>query len=187
MHDEDIVNMLFERSEWALTILRKKYSSLCTSIAGKLLQDAQDVEEVVNDVFLDVWDSIPPQRPQNLSAYMASTTRRRALTRLRQSSTRKRRGMEVNLEELEGILSSGDDPALRMEQTELAACVQRFLLRESEEDRNIFLRRYWFFDSVEDISKRFAISHSKVKSKLFRIRNRLREYMIQEGLLHERV
>ena len=185
MHDEDILDMFLDRSEHAVTMLRQKYGSLCRSIAGKLLPDPQDVEEVVNDTYLALWDAIPPARPGNLAAYVAKVTRNLALDRLAYASAQKRRGATVALQELEGVLHTGANPEEMLGEKELAESIRRFLEAQDPESRAMFLRRYWFFDSIDEILKRFAVSVSGVKNRLYRIRKKLKEHLVREGFMYE--
>ena len=185
MHDEDILDMLFDRSEHAVTILRQKYGPLCRAIAGKLLLDPQDAEEVVNDTYLALWNAIPPARPGNLAAYIAKTIRNLALDRLAYTSAQKRRGTTVALQELEGVLHNGGNPEQVLGEKELAESIRRFLETQDPESRDMFLRRYWFFDSIDEISKRFAVSASGVKNRLYRIRIKLKEHLVREGFMYE--
>ncbi len=182
MEDEEIVELYFARDERALRETEAKYGPLCRKIAINILGAPQDAEECVNDVYLALWDAIPPARPRSLMAFAAGVTRRQALKRLRHDSAGKRSpGCLVPLSELAEVLpderfSSG------VEDEDLARLIGRFLREQSPEARCVFIRRYWYFDSVRDIAGRYGFSENKVKSLLFRGRNRLKDYLRKEGV-----
>ncbi len=182
MEDEAIIELYIDRDERALRETEAKYGSLCRQLANNILGSAQDAEECVNDVYLALWDAIPPARPRSLKAFAAGVTRRQALKRLRHDAAGKRSaGCLVPLSELAEVLP---DESLRpdVKDEELAQLIGRFLKEQSLEARCVFVRRYWYFDSVRDIAGRYGFSENKVKSLLFRSRNRLRDDLRKEGI-----
>lgn len=182
MDDVQIIELYFARDEHAIKETEKKYGRLCFQIAKNLLFNNEDVEECVNDTYLAVWNKIPPTRPNNLMAFICKITRILSLKRLEHLSAAKRSALEiVSLSELEGILPDSRISSA-FEEGEISKAISAFLRREQEDARNIFLRRYWFFDSVRDIAARYSFTESKVKTMLFRSRNRLREYLKKEGI-----
>lgn len=187
MEDEQIIGLFFDRCEDAIEQTKRKYGSLCKTIAGRILQNPEDAEECVSDTYLALWDAIPPARPEPLSAFAAKITRNLALKRLEQLSTAKRNGeAAVSFEELSECLCDREAPDRMLEELALRDAITDFLQTQDKESRCIFLRRYFFFDSVGEIAQRYGLSQSKVKSRLMRTRNKLRLYLIQEGLFYER-
>ena len=180
MNDKRIVELFWNRSELAIGAAEKKYGSMCHAIAMNVLDDPQDAEECVNDTLRGLWDAIPPQRPENLRAFAAKIARNLSLKRLRYRLAEKRAASTVSFEELGDCLPGLDCVENRMEGKELSRALAEFLRTLDKESRNMFLRRYWFFDSVEQIAKGFGVSDSKVKSKLYRVRLKLKDYLAQE-------
>ena len=183
MDDYQIIRLFFERSEQAITELSRKYGALCFQIADNILDDPQDAEECVNDALFAAWNAIPPHTPHDhLYAFLARITRHLALNCCRARKRLKRDAFLCTLsEEMEQCLPSADNVACRLDDLALREAINGFLAALDEEKRNIFLRRYWYLDSVAAISDRFALSESKVKTTLFRCRKRLREHLIKEG------
>lgn len=182
MDDVQIIELFFLRDERAIKETAEKYGKLCYRIAKNLLLNSEDVEECVNDTYLTVWNKIPPTHPNNLMAFICKITRVLSLKRLEQLRAAKRSALEiVSLSELEDILpDSRISPAV--EDGEISKAISAFLRGEQEDVRNVFLRRYWFFDSIRDIAARYSFTESKVKAMLFHSRNRLRKYLKKEGI-----
>ena len=185
MEDSRITELFWERKEVAITEAQEKYSAYCLSVAMRILGNGQDSEEVVNDAFLAAWNSIPPQRPENLSTYLAKLTRRIAVDRLRLRKAKKRgRGeTELALEELEEILPAQGDPAAEAEARELEVSVQRFIASLPDSDRDLFLARYWHLHSIEELAKALNIRKGTVKTRLFRLREKLKDRLREEGYI----
>jgi RNA polymerase sigma-70 factor (ECF subfamily) len=183
LNDREIIALYWERSESAVEETEKKYGKLCRHIAMNILQNSQDVEECINDTFLGAWNSIPPQKPAVLSAYICRIARNCALKKFHYNNSKKRNAqLEISLAELEDCISQNDGEVHPGETELLAKAISTFLRTLSYENRAIFMRKYWFFDSVSDIADRFAISESKVKSILFRIRGKLKDFLMKEGI-----
>ncbi len=181
MDDRQIVELFFERSEEALRETEAKYGKLCFRIARNILGRDADTEECVNDAYLCLWNAIPPQQPDNLAAYISRIVRNLSLKRLRFESALKRDAQAlVPLSELENLLPDRLAQP-EMDDGQLGKLISAFLWREPESSRNVFIRKYFFFDSVQDIAERYSFSESKVKSMLFRTRSRLRSYLSKEG------
>ena len=187
MDDGKIIELFWSRSQEALERTREKYGALCGSLAGRLLRSAEDVEECVNDAYMALWDAIPPARPDHLGAYISRIVRNLAMTRLDYLTAEKRnREAEVSFEELSECVGGGTDPAELYQGKALGEAMAAFLRTRDPDSRRYFLRRYYFFDSVKEVASRYGVSESKVKLKLFRTRNALKEYLIKEGFLYER-
>ena len=152
-------------------------------MANNIVKDLKTAEECENDTYLEAWRTIPPHEPRTyLFAFLALITRHISLNICRDRNRLKRSAFICELStEMEQCIPSPDDTECRIDDIILKDAINNFLATLDEEKRNIFLRRYWFLDSIADISKRYAISESKVKTTLFRCRNQLREYLEKEG------
>lgn len=181
MDDPQIIQLYFDRDEHAIEETSRKYGALCFRIAGNILLSREDVEECVNDVYLHLWNAIPPLCPGSLPAYICRVARNLALKRFESIHAEKRSpDMTVPLSEIEAFLP--DEQALsHAEREELRSLLRIFLSGEPVEARNMFIRRYWFFDSVHEIAELYSVSESKIKSMLFRTRKRLRRFLEKEG------
>ncbi len=181
MNDSQIVGLYLKRNENAIRETEKKYGRLCRRIAHNLLGNSEDAEECENDTYLGVWNSIPPELPRSLAAYVCRIARNLALKRLEYKSAEKRSAEAlVSLEELEELFPQGANDEL--DDGVLTRAIEDFLRGEKEDARNVFMRKYWFFDSISDIAEAYSFSESKVKSMLFNTRKRLKDYLIKEGL-----
>ena len=185
MDDRQIVDLYFQRKEQAIGETAKKYGSYCFSIARNILQNTADAEETVNDTYIGAWNSIPPHRPALLSTYLGKITRHLALKRWKASRTQKRGGGEVSLalEELAGCIPSDFDVESRMELAELTKILNEFVRNLPQTEQQVFLRRYWYIESIADIAAAFGFSQSKVKSMLLRTRKKLYAHLQKEGYL----
>ena len=187
MDRDELVNLFWARSPEAITQTQLAYGEMLKNLAGRILRRMEDVEECVNDTYLSLWNGIPPARPAHFAAYATKIVRNIAVKRLSYLTAEKRSvEAEVSFEELDACLSGSEDPQKIMERKELEEAISDFLRQQDPESRKFFLRRYYFFDSVKEIASRYGVGESKVKVKLFRTRNRLREYLLKEGLLDER-
>lgn len=188
MDDRQIVDLYWQRSERAIDETARKYGGYCFTIARNILGDDADAEETVNDTYLGAWNSMPTHRPVLLSTYLGKLSRRYALKRREYFNAAKRGGGEtaLALEELSGCIPSGENVQHRLEQAELSACIDRFVMTLPVTERRVFLCRYWYLDSVSDIAAGFGYSQSKVKSMLHRTRKRLKNHLEREGLYDER-
>lgn len=181
MEDDKIIKLFFERDENAIKEIKEKYGKLCYSIAFNVLENDEDVEECLNDTFLAIWNTIPPTNPNNLKSFVCKVVRNQALKRVEYDSAKKRYGIVESIEELDEIMSD-DDVSENVSKDDLSKLISDFLKNESEENRKVFIRKYFFFDSIEDISKRYSFSNSKIKNMLYRTRNKLKQYLIEEGV-----
>ncbi len=184
MEDARIIEMYWQRQESAITETAAKYGAYCRAIAMQILQNGEDAEECVNDTWLRVWNRVPPERPLRLSAYLGAITRRLALDgwRRRQSDRRGSGQVALSLEELTDCIPAGRAVEEELDEKQAAALVSDFLRTRPQAERCVFLRRYWYFDSVEQIALRYGYGTSKVKMMLKRTRDRLREVLEKEGI-----
>ena len=185
MEDRQILALLWERAEQALTQLEKQYGTRLFRTALNILTNTQDAEETVNDTYLAVWDAIPPKEPDPLSGFVYKTGRNLALKRLRHDSAARRDSRyDQSLAELESCIP-GEDFWATISARELGRAIDAFLDTLGPDSRTIFLRRYWFGDSVWEIARDRSMTESAVSTRLSRIRSKLRTYLIQEGLYYE--
>ena len=183
MEDHAIIALYWARQERALEETDSKYGGYCRTIAYNILRNREDSEECVNDTYLGTWNSIPPARPSNFSAFLCRIARNLSLKRLEYNKAMKRDlEVYVSFSELENVIADDEiDPFITDEH--LGKIISRFLRAEKEEARNVFLRRYWFFDSIGVIAEKYGFTESKVKNMLYHSRNRLREYLRKEGVI----
>ena len=183
--DQKIIELYINRSEQALSETAVKYGSYCTSIAYGILGSREDAQECVSDAYLTAWNAIPPRRPNDLGTYLGKITRNLSIDRLRTRNRDKRGGGEVPLalEELEEVVVGSDSPENEAVRKELVAGLNRFLSELTQQERYVFVRRYWYLDSLGDIAKSTGFSGSKVASMLYRLRGRLKKQLIKEELL----
>ena len=182
MDDDSLIELYFARNEQAIAETDRKYGKLCFQLADHILTDAEDARECVNDTYLSVWNKIPPTRPNHFAAFLCKITRNLSLKRLDYNLAQKRAGnVRLSFSEMEELLPD-TDTAPEWGEKKLGEVLSEFLKSEKADARNVFLRKYYFFDSVSDIAARYAFSESKVKSMLFHTRGRLREYLKKEGI-----
>ena len=183
LDDNRIVDLYLSRDEAAIAQTSEKYGSRLRSLAYGIVEDIQTAEECENDTYMEAWKSIPPHEPKNyFFAFLARITRHIALDFCKQRSRLKRSTFICELSaEMEQCIPAPDDTECRIDAIVLCDAINAFLATLSEEKRNIFMRRYWFMDSIASISQAYGLSQSKVKSVLFRSRNQLREYLSKEG------
>jgi len=183
MDDNAIIDLYFARDQQAIQATAQAYSAYCTSIARRILDDQGAAEECVNDAWLKCWQSIPPQRPRSLKSFAGRVVRNLALSALRSENAQKRGGGQVQLalDELSEVVSGADTPEGALDRQAFRAALDGFLASLPERNRNLFLRRYWYLDSVEALAKRFSMSRTQVTTTLHRLRQKLRVHLQQEG------
>lgn len=185
MDDSTIIELFFDRSEQAIRALDNKYGKICYSLSYNILHSRQDAEECVNDAYLGVWNAIPPARPNPLLAFLCRIVRNLSLMRYHADMAAKRGGgsYSVALEEMEGCLASSHTVEGDIEEHELVQLIEDFLETLSPKNRILFLRRYWFSDSYEEIAVRTGLSKKNVSVRLTRIRKQLRYYLEERGVV----
>lgn len=183
MEDNGIIELYFSRSEQAIAETDRKYGGFCYSIAYNILFNREDSEESVSDTYLSAWNAIPPTRPGILSSFLGKITRNLSLDKWRRRTASKRGGGEVPLalEELEQCVSDGETPERAYERKELEVSINRFLDLLPPTERNVFLCRYWYLDSIGEIAETFGFTMAKVNSMLRRTREKLRRQLEKEG------
>lgn len=184
LDDSKILNLFFERSQTAIFELSEKYGSVCLQIAKNILKNQQDSEECVNDAFLAVWNSVPPNRPVSLQAYVLKTVRNYALKRYHANRAQKRNShYDIAFEELENCLQTEDDAHGQYTAAELAVAMQTFLSSLDSENRILFVRRYWYGDSVAALAEATGRTPHFISVRLARTREKLKKYLRKEQLL----
>lgn len=183
MEDEKIIELFWNRNEEALVQTNRKYGSFCYGIAHNILKNEEDAEECVNDTWLKVWLVIPPKRPEFFQAFIGKITRNLSLDRYRKSRAAKRGGKTLDLifDELEECIA-GQSMDTQTDSMAITGALSQFLAGLSHDARIIFVRRYWYADSVIQIAERYGMSESKVKSALMRSRKKLKFFLEKEGI-----
>lgn len=184
MEDRQIVDLYWERSERAISETAKKYGRYCHYIAFNILHDPEDSEECVNDTYMRAWDSIPPHRPNGLKTFLGKIARNLALNRYKNLTAEKRNFGKVPLaiDELHECIPDADNVDHIVDDMMLVDIFNRFLASQSLDQRRIFMRRYWYFSSIKEISADYGMSESKVKMSLLRSRNELKKLLEKEGV-----
>ena len=184
MNDAGIIDLYWQRSERAIPETETAYGAYCHTVAYSLLRNTEDAEESVNDTWLAAWNAMPPERPNSLKAFLSRITRNIAVTRLRRCRSRKRGAGEGNLviDELSECLPGRDDPAQTVEARELLRCIEAFLTALPKRERVIFLGRYFYALSAEEIAARLGMKTAAVKSSLYRTRKYLLQKLKEEGM-----
>lgn len=182
MEDRKIIELYNSRSEDAVKETKNKYGKLISFVIGKVLKNRSDVEECEADTYLGIWNTIPPNNPDNLKAYVLKIARYQAVKKYEYLHAAKRNiNMCVPYEELSDYL--GKEYVDEWEADELRDIVNDFMVSLPEAQRQVFLLRYWYFMSVKEISKNCSMSKSKVETILFRTRNKLKEYLEERKYL----
>ena len=182
MTDSQIIELYWARNEDAIKETDFVYGKKLHYLADRIVQNFEDAQECVSDTYMKTWETIPPQRPEYFFAYIAKICRNFALGVLDWKSAAKRKGEVVSLSaEMEACIP---DPAhqRRLEGQELGEVLNRFLESLSRDHRVIFLRRYWYMDTIAEIASRYGMSESKVKTSLHRTRTKLHAFLAKEGI-----
>lgn len=179
MEDYEIVELLLKRDPAGIRYAQEKYGEMLRRLAGRILYDARDVEECLNDALLRVWQVIPPNKPDSLGAFLNVVVRQNALDRRRRQTAEKRGGTEfdLSLDELEDCVGRRDD----VSNIALTDALNRYLRTLSVPMRSAFLKRYFSAEPIKEIAKALSCSESKIKSMLFRCRKGLKKFLIREG------
>lgn len=177
MTDSDMIRLYFARDEQAIAETQKKYGKYCMTIARDIVGCEQDAEECVSDVYLKVWNSIPPERPHSLKAYIAVLTRRIAINRYHSLRAAKRnRELEVIFDELSACVAVQEEDA-----SELTALINEFLGQLSERDCRLFVRRYWYAMMPAKLAGKEGMTVNAVTVRLYKLRNQLRKFLEERG------
>lgn len=188
MEDEKIIELYFERNESAIAETSEKYGNYLYKIAFNILSDNEDSEESVNDTYMSVWNTIPPKRPNILLAFLSKITRYISINKYRAKRTQKRGGGEIDIafDELEECVPEENNLYDEIETKELAEIISVYLKNFPKTERQIFVCRYFYLDSIAEISNRFGFSQSKIASMLHRTRKKILSHLEKEGFLNAR-
>lgn len=182
MDDTKIIELFWNRDEKAIEATANKYGRKLYQLANGILRNEEDAEESVNDTYLKAWNTIPPQRPKYYFAYLSKICRNLSFGKLDWSHAQKRNAQIVELtSEMELCIPNFHNEA-RIEDEEIGKLLNRFLDTLSQEHRLIFIRRYWYLDSIQEISKRYNMSESNIKTRLHRTRTKLKKFLEREGI-----
>ena len=184
MEDEKIIELLFRRSENAISELSKKYEKICMTISMNILGNKEDAEECINDTYLGVWNSIPPQKPDNLTAFICKITRNLSLKRNTYNSAEKRQGnYGVCIDELSECIPSVNTVESEIESAELSAVIDKFISSLDKTNQFLFVRRYFFSDTYESLAKHTGIKEQAIRTRLSRIRSELKKFLAEKEVL----
>ncbi len=183
MKDEEIVSLFFYRDDDAIKILDDTYGKALTGISYRILYNEEDAKECVNDAYMNTWDSIPDARPESIFAYVGRIVRNLSINRLKKNEAKKRGGEDTTilLGELQDCITSNDSVEGEIELKELTRHISEFLHSIKQEQRMLFVERYWYAKAIKDIAKDYRMSARKVEAILYRLRNKLREYLAERG------
>lgn len=181
--DREIIELYFRRSEQAIEETEQKYGPGCARIARNILKDSRDAEESVSDTWLAAWNTIPPQEPDPLRAYLFRIIRNIATARYHKNTAQKRdSSYDVALSELEEVLAAPDRVEERLSAQELAELLNQFLAGLDRENRVLFVRRYWYGDPVNELAQQFHMGPNALSARLKRLREKLRKELAKEGI-----
>ncbi|WP_099467568.1 RNA polymerase sigma factor [Konateibacter massiliensis] len=184
MEDSQIIALFFERSEQAIVELSNKYGKVCRRVSLNILKNTLDAEECVNDAYLGVWNNIPPQKPDPLLAYVCRIVRNLSIKRYYSNTALKRNShYDIAFEELEDCIPSQNNVDEDYNVKELAKIINDFLSTLDKDNRVMFVRRYWFSDSLNELAKTFGITEHNASVRLSRIRGKLKKYLIKRGVI----
>ena len=185
MDDKQIIALYFHRDEQAIQETRWKYGRFLYGIANNILSNNQDSEECVSDTYFAAWNQIPPTRPKYLGAFLGNIVRNLSIDRWRKihAEKRGRNRLSIALTELEPTVAGNFNMETEMQQRELTEILDRFLHTLSAQDRRIFICRYWYLDTIPQISQQYNLPQTKVKSALVRCRKKLKTYLAEKGVV----
>lgn len=184
MDDSQIIELFFGRSEQAISELSRKYGRICKKLSENILSNESDAEECVNDAYLGIWNRIPPERPDRLLAYVCRVVRNLSIKKYHANTAGKRNSFyNIAMEELGECLSLPDTAASELNARELTARINTFLNTLDRKNRVMFVRRYWFSDSIAEIAAAFEMTEHSVSVRLYRTRKKMRNYLETEGIV----
>lgn len=183
MEDNQIIDLFFERSEKAITELSIKYNSVCMKTAMNITGNYEDSEECVNDAYLGVWESVPPQRPNPLLAFLLRIVKNISINRYKYIHAQKRGGnYQECIDEFEWALSTNETPEDKYIASEVAKYIDEFIDTMNRRNRLIFVRRYWYMDSYSDIAGMTGMRENAIRTRLSRQREQLKQFLIRKGV-----
>ena len=178
LEDEKIIDLYWERSESAITETDKKYRSRCIYVAKSVLNDISDAEECLNDTYLTAWNMMPPERPKFLSSFLFKIVRNHSLNKLRfHNNSKRKKDISFSTEELEECVDGNSSVEDKFDESEVVNAINEFLESLKKDRRYIFVRRYWYLDSIADIAGHCSMTEDNVMKILSRTRMQLKEYL----------
>lgn len=184
MDDSKIIELFFLRSEQAVIELSSKYGEICIKIAFNILNNLEDAEECVNDTYMGTWNSIPPQKPIPLSTYVCKIARNIALKRYRYNTAKKRNSFyDISLSELEDCIPSAAQNTVSSTEEDLTEIIEHFLDSLDKKSRIMFVKRYWYAESIAAIATEFDMTENHVAVRLLRTRNKMKTYLEKKGVI----
>ena len=183
MTDREIINLCWERHEEGVEAAMESHGDFVRRIAFNILRSSEDAEECASDSFLQMWNAIPPVRPESLRAFLGRIARNTALNMLEKKNAQKRGGSTLPLEEFAECVPGGEDPVDAASGRELAGHISDWLRMQPEAERRLFMRRYWYGDSLAELEKTQSVPAKQLASILFRQRKKLKKYLEQKGML----
>lgn len=183
MDDNGIIQLYWDRNDQAIKATSDKYGHYCRAIARNILNNEEDAEECVNDTYLNAWESMPPHWPEQLAAFLGKITRNLSFNKYKRNHAEKRGGGEITLvlDELTDCVSDTDDVEQMFDRQELVKTIDSFVRSLSPEKRNVFVRRYWYADSVSAIAADHGMPQGTVSKALERTRKQLKMYLTERG------
>ena len=184
MEDNQIIDLYFHRDESALTETANKYGTFCLRIAMNVVNVREDAEECVNDTYHTAWNQIPPTRPDSFKAFLGRIVRNFAISKYRALHAKKRfNGLEVMLSEIGDCIPATESVEQEMEAKELTEYINSWLADLKQEDRLLFVRRYWYGDEVKDLARKCGVSGTQMTQRMLRLRRKLKEYLTEKGVV----
>lgn len=183
MDDNGIIQLYWDRNDQAISATSEKYGHYCKAIAKNILNNEEDAEECVNDTYLNAWNSMPTHWPKQLATFLGKITRNLSFNKYKRDHAEKRGGGEIALilDELTDCVSDADDVEQIIDRQELSKAINSFVKNLPIEKRNIFVRRYWYADSVSDIASDYGMLQGTVSKTLERARKQLKAYLAERG------
>ena len=183
MEDSEIVKLYFDRNEAAISESDAKYGGMLMNISYNILSDREDSRECVNDTYQKAWSSIPPNKPFSLAAYLGRIIRNLSINRWYENRARKRGGGAALLSELSECIPSPCVVEQETDGRELTLIIERWLLSLPDDDRILFMRRYWYGDSIKRLAAAYSSSPNKTAGRLYRLRVKLKSVLEKEGVI----
>ena len=184
MEDNQIIELFFRRDESALTETANKYGTFCLRIAMNVVNVREDAEECVNDTYHTAWNQIPPTRPDSFKAFLGRIVRNFAISKYRALHAKKRfNGLEVMLSELGDCVPATESVEQEMEAKELTEYINSWLADLKQEDRVLFVRRYWYGDEVKTLARKCGVSGTQMTQRMLRLRRKLKDYLSEKGVV----
>lgn len=183
MNDNEIIQLYWDRNEQAIKVTSQTYGNYCATIARNILNNKEDVDECINDTYINAWNSMPTHWPEHLATFLGKITRNLSFNKYRDDHTEKRGGGEIALvlDELTDCVSDTDYVEQIIDRQELLKVINSFVRKLSIDKRNMFVRRYWYADSVSDIAKDYGMLQGTVSKTLERTRKQLKAYLTERG------